>query len=228
MQQLGLNTEHVDTLQLDSPFDFKRQSLLYQPPNLPDPNDREYTELLLESVLPLLQQLHGRTFMLFTSLRAMNFAAEWLEPRLDCVLLRQGKDQKHLLLQKFASSEDAILLGSISFWEGVDVVGPALSCVLIDKIPFESHHDLLFKARAQHVEVQGDHPFTRLQLPRAALMLKQGCGRLIRSISDRGLIVVGDPRLHTRSYGSTLLQSIPNMRITNDFSEASKFLETLQ
>ncbi len=228
MQQLGLDPGQTKALQLHSPFDFTQQALLYLPPDLPEPNEKNYTETMLEAILPLLQQLHGRTFMLFTSFRAMEQATKWLEPRLDCMLLMQGTNSRQELLKKFAATDNAVLLGSASFWEGVDVPGPALSCVIIDKIPFESHHDLLFKARAALVEEQGGKPFLQLQLPRAALMLKQGCGRLIRRITDRGLLVIADPRLETKRYGKTLLDSLPNAPASRDLAQALQFLEGLE
>ena len=227
MRQLGLDSKQTQALQLQSPFDFRRQALLYLPPDLPQPNDKNYTETMLEAVLPLLQQLHGRTFMLFTSLRAMELATNWLEPRLDCVLLQQRKSSRQDLLKKFEATDNAVLLGSSSFWEGVDVPGPALSCVIIDRIPFEPHHDLLFQARAQLVKERGENPFLQMQVPRAALMLKQGSGRLIRRVTDRGLIVIGDPRISQKFYGETLLASLPDIPLSKDPTQALQFLEEL-
>lgn len=224
IRKLGLGAE-TDTLQLDSPFDFQAQTLLYLPPGLPDPRTPEYNETMLEAVLPLLEQLRGRTFLLFTSLRAMEEAGQWLGGRLDCTLLKQGEAPRRKLLERFTERPDAVLLGSIGFWEGVDIRGSALSCVIIDKIPFVSHTDLLYQARMNAIRAAGGDPFRQLQLPRAALMLKQGVGRLIRSVTDQGVAVIADPRLQSQWYGRHLRAGLPDMPISTDLGQALEFLK---
>ena len=224
IRKLGLGAE-TDTLQLDSPFDFQAQTLLYLPPGLPDPRTPEYNEAMLEAVFPLLEQLLGRTFLLFTSLRAMEEAGQWLEGRLDCTLLKQGEAPRRKLLERFIERPDAVLLGSIGFWEGVDIRGSALSCVIIDKIPFVSHTDLLYQARMKAIREAGGDPFRQLQLPRAALMLKQGVGRLIRSVTDQGVAVIADPRLQSQWYGRHLMTGLPDMPISTDLGQTLEFLQ---
>lgn len=223
VRKLGLGAE-TDTLQLDSPFDFRAQTLLYLPPGLPDPRTPGYNEAMLEAVLPLLEQLRGRTFLLFTSLRAMEEAGQRLEGRIDCTLLRQGEAPRRKLLERFTERSDAILLGSVGFWEGVDIRGPALSCVVIDKIPFVSHTDLLYRARMNAIREAGGDPFRQLQLPRAALMLKQGVGRLIRSVTDQGVAVIADPRLQGQWYGRHLAAGLPDMPVSTDLGRTLEFL----
>ena len=224
IRKLGLGAD-TDTLQLDSPFDFQAQTLLYLPPGLPDPRTPEYNEAMLEAVLPLLEQLRGRTFLLFTSLRAMEEAGQWLEGRLDCTLLRQGEAPRRKLLERFTERPDAVLLGSVGFWEGVDIRGSALSCVIIDKIPFVSHTDLLYQARMNAIREAGGDPFRQLQLPRAALMLKQGVGRLIRSVTDQGVAVIADPRLQSQWYGRHLTAGLPDMPVSTDLDQTLEFLQ---
>ncbi len=224
IRKLGLGAD-TDTLQLDSPFDFQAQTLLYLPPGLPDPRTPEYNEAMLEAVLPLIEQLRGRTFLLFTSLRAMEEARQWLEGRLDCTLLKQGEAPRRKLLERFTEGPDAVLLGSVGFWEGVDIRGPALSCVIIDKIPFVSHTDLLYQARMNAIREAGGDPFRQLQLPRAALMLKQGVGRLIRSVTDQGVAVIADPRLQSQWYGRHLTAGLPDMPVSTDLGQTLEFLQ---
>lgn len=224
IRKLGLGAE-TDTLQLDSPFDFQAQTRLYLPPGLPDPRAPEYNEAMLEAVLPLLEQLRGRTFLLFTSLRAMAEAGQWLEGRLDCTLLKQGEAPRRKLLERFTGRSDAVLLGSVGFWEGVDIRGSALSCVIIDKIPFVSHTDLLYQVRMNAIREAGGDPFRQLQLPRAALMLKQGVGRLIRSVTDQGVAVIADPRLQSQWYGRHLMAGLPDMPVSADLGQALEFLQ---
>ena len=224
IRKLGLGAE-TDTLQLDSPFDFQAQTLLYLPPGLPDPRTPEYNETMLAAVLPLLEQLRGRTFLLFTSLRAMEEAGQWLKERLDCTLLKQGEAPRRKLLERFTERSDAVLLGSVGFWEGVDIRGSALSCVIIDKIPFVSHTDLLYQARMNAIREAGGDPFRQLQLPRAALMLKQGVGRLIRSVTDQGVAVIADPRLRSQWYGRHLTAGLPDMPVSTDLGQTLEFLQ---
>jgi ATP-dependent DNA helicase DinG len=223
--RLGL--DDAATLCVDSPFDYERQALLYLPPDMPDPAATGYTQAVLEVALPLIAAAGGGAFLLFTSHRALNAAARALRADGRMVagpLLVQGEAPREQLLRQFRDSGRAVLLGTASFWEGVDVQGAALRLVLIDKLPFAHIDDPLVRARVEYLQSQGGNPFRDYQLPEAALALKQGVGRLIRSEEDRGVVVICDPRLTTRGYGRSLLAALPPMRVTRELSDATALL----
>jgi ATP-dependent DNA helicase DinG len=208
-----------------SPFDFARQALLYLPRGLPpDPNDAGFTEAVIEAAAPVLEASGGRAFLLFTTLRALRRAHELLRERLPFPLLVQGTGSRSELLERFRSLGNAVLLGSQSFWEGVDVRGEALSLVVIDKLPFAPPDDPVLAARIEAVRAQGGNAFTELQLPQAVLQLKQGAGRLIRDETDRGVLMLCDPRLLQKSYGRRILKSLPPMKPTRSLDEVRSFL----
>ncbi|MFO1428820.1 MAG: ATP-dependent DNA helicase [Candidatus Competibacteraceae bacterium] len=219
--RLGL--DNPLTLRLDSPFDFARHALLYHPSGLPEPASPHYTVAMIEGVVPVLTASRGRAFLLFTSFRALREAAALLENRLEYPLLVQGNLPRHELLARFRQLGNAILLGTTSFWEGVDVRGEALSCVVIDKLPFASPGDPVLEGRIAALRQQGKDPFLEYQLPHAVIMLKQGVGRLIRDVHDRGVLVLCDPRLLSRSYGRVFLDSLPPMRRTRRLEEVQAF-----
>jgi ATP-dependent DNA helicase DinG len=222
-RELGL--PEARTRRWASPYDFQSQALLYLPRGLPaDPNDPAFTEAVLEAALPVLRASAGRAFLLFTTLRALRRAHELLRERLPFPLLVQGTGSRSELLARFRSLGNAVLLGSQSFWEGVDVRGDALSVVVIDKLPFAPPDDPVLAARIEGIRAQGGNPFTQLQLPQAVLQLKQGAGRLIRDESDRGVLVLCDPRLLSRPYGRRILASLPRMKLTRELSEVADFL----
>lgn len=210
-------------LRLDSPFDFAHNALLYHPPGLPEPAAAHYTTALLEAVLPVLAASRGRAFLLFTSYRALREAAEWLAERLPYPLLVQGALPKAALLQQFRELGNAVLLGTASFWEGVDVRGEALSCVIIDRLPFAAPNDPVLQARIEALRQRGENPFMSYQLPQAVIALKQGAGRLIRDVADRGVLVLGDPRLLSKSYGQAFLDSLPPMPRTRHLERVQAF-----
>ena len=217
------------TLCLESPFDYERQAVLYLPTGLPDPGVAGYTEAVLEAARPLLEASDGGAFLLFTSHRALRIAARELRARdwpAAWPLLVQNDAPRELLLRRFRDSGRAVLLGTASFWEGVDVQGVALRLVVIDKLPFASPEDPQVRARAQYLQSQGINAFRDYQLPEAALALKQGVGRLIRSEEDRGVVMICDPRLMTRGYGRSLLASLPPMRPTRAAGEAIAMLRS--
>ncbi|MDH2919460.1 MAG: ATP-dependent DNA helicase [Sideroxydans sp.] len=212
----------------DSPFNYAEQSLLYVPSNLPDPNSFEYTEAVVQAALPMLEASQGRAFLLFTSLRAMQRAHEILQAEFDkrgwkYPLLLQGEGSRNELLERFRSLGNAVLLGSQSFWEGVDVRGDALSLVIIDKLPFAPPDDPVLAARIAQISKQGRNAFMEYQLPRTIITLKQGAGRLIRDERDRGVLMICDPRLITKPYGKRIWQSLPPMKRTRIEAEAVAF-----
>ncbi len=221
MRQLGLSG--TDTLSVPSPFDYGRNTLMYLPRGMPEPSSPDFTDAVVEAALPLLETSGGRAFLLFTSHRALRRAAELLEGRVDFPLMVQGSAPRHLLLERFREAGNAVLLGAASFWEGVDVAGEALSLVLIDKLPFASPGDPVTEARLRHLREQGENPFNAWQLPSAVISLKQGAGRLIRSESDRGVLVLCDPRVIGKGYGRVFLHSLPPMPRTRDAGDVEAF-----
>ncbi|MGV6826624.1 MAG: ATP-dependent DNA helicase [bacterium] len=220
-KQLGL--EDAATGKWDSPFDYQGQALWYVPKGLPQPNEPGYTQAVMETALPLIEAAGGRTFLLFTSHRALREAAEWLEDRCEYPLLVQGDGPKSQLLERFVDKGNAVLLGTASFWEGVDVRGDALSLVIIDKLPFASPGDPVMQARLDAIRKRGDNPFMSFQVPQAAIALKQGAGRLIRDVTDRGVLVLCDPRLLKKSYGRTFLEAMPPFARTRESADVARF-----
>jgi len=208
-----------------SPFDYANQSLFYHPKGLPQPNDPEFIPTIIDFALPVLQASKGRAFFLFTSHRALKQAETVLKDKIKYPLLVQGSRPKAKLLDEFKAAGNAVLLGTSSFWEGVDVRGEALSCVIIDKLPFSSPGDPVLKARLSAMEQQGRNPFFEHQLPAAVIALRQGIGRLIRDVTDRGVLMVCDPRLLKRSYGQIFLDSVPPMKRTRDIEEVRAFFQ---
>ena len=224
-QHLGL--QDAKQLLLDSPFDYHAQSQLVVPRYLPQANDKNRALKLAELAQPLIKASKGACFMLFTSYRVMHQVAEILAESIDNTLLVQGQMAKRKLLEQFVEQDSAVLLATASFWEGIDVRGDKLTCVIIDKLPFASPDDPLLQARCEDVRRQGGEPFTQIQLPQAVIALKQGVGRLIRDISDRGVMVICDDRLVNKPYGETFLKSLPDMKRSRDIAKAAEFLENL-
>ena len=212
----------------DSPFDYQSQALLYLPLGLPEPNSFEHTDAVVAAALPVLKASSGRAFLLFTTLRALarareTIAAAFAREGLHYPLLVQGEGSRSELLARFRTLGNAVLLGSQSFWEGVDVQGEALSLVIIDKLPFAPPDDPLLAARLQYIARQGGNPFLDCQLPQAAISLKQGAGRLIRSETDRGVLMICDRRLAEKPYGRKIWQALPPMRRTRELDEVLEF-----
>jgi ATP-dependent DNA helicase DinG len=212
----------------DSPFDYEKQALLYVPSGLPEPNSEGYTDAVVQAALPMIEASRGRAFLLFTSLRAMQRAHEILLAEFDrrgwsYPLLLQGEGSRNELLTRFREHGNAVLLGSQSFWEGVDVRGDALSLVIIDKLPFAPPDDPVLAARIAQIAKQGRNAFMEYQLPRTIITLKQGAGRLIRDVTDRGVLMICDPRLITKQYGKRIWQSLPPMKRTRIETEAVAF-----
>jgi ATP-dependent DNA helicase DinG len=213
-------------LVLESPFDYPNQALCYLPADLPEPRDRGHVSALLTAVAPVLEATGGRAFLLFTSHRALREAAGLLRGQIDYPLLVQGDEPKAELVRRFVEHGNAVLLGTASFWEGVDVRGDALSCVVIDKLPFAAPDDPVLEARLSRMRESGGDPFGQFQVPSAAIALKQGAGRLIRSSSDRGVLVLGDVRIATKGYGRTFVRALPPMRRTRVLEDVTTFFRT--
>lgn len=211
------------TLKVDSPFDYPNQALLYLPRGLPEPNDPGYGAAVVRAALPMLRASRGRAFFLFTSHRALRDAATQLGFELEYPLFVQGTLPRGELLRQFIASGNGVLLGAASFWEGVDVPGEALQLVIIDKLPFAQIGDPVMEARLQAIRDRGGQPFPEYQLPTAVLALKQGAGRLIRTVSDRGVLMLCDPRLRSKSYGRVFLDSLPPMPRTHSEEAAAAF-----
>ena len=223
VRQLGLHD--ADTLNLDSPFDYENNALMWLPVGLPEPREPSFVPDLLQQVRPVLRASKGRAFMLFTSHRALKQAAELLAGTIDHPLFVQGQMPRSMLLEAFRESGDGILLGSASFWGGVDVMGDALSLVIIDKLPFAPPNDPVMVARSNQLRQHGGNPFMDLFLPQAVIALKQGAGRLIRDVNDRGVLVICDRRLVSKGYGSVFLESLPPMQQTPDRDRVVEFFE---
>jgi ATP-dependent DNA helicase DinG len=223
-----LGIEAAQTLCVDSPFDYPRQGVLYVPQELPAPNTPAFTEAVVAAALPVLELSQGRAFILFTSLRALDKARGLLTDAFkargwDYPLLVQGDAPKNELLARFQQAGNAVLLGSQNFWEGVDVPGDALSVVIIDKLPFQPPDDPVVAARIAQAEKQGGNAFMDYQLPHAAIALKQGAGRLIRTETDRGVLVICDTRLADKPYGRRLLDALPAMTRTRKLAVVERF-----
>lgn len=225
-QAMGLAT--AQSLSWSSPFDYSQQALFYVPTDLPNPNDRSYTDNVVKAALPVIKASRGRAFFLCTSLRAMQQVYEQLQTQfeqaqLDFPLLLQGQGSRTTMLERFRNLGNAILIGSQSFWEGVDVRGEALSLVIIDKLPFASPDDPVLSARIDKLNKEGRNAFMEYQLPHAIINLKQGAGRLIRDEKDRGVLMICDPRLITQPYGKRIWQSLPPMKRTRNLAEVERF-----
>ena len=218
--RLGLHDPH--TLLQPSPFDWQKQALCYLPQNLPEPNERGFGTAMIAALMPVLHASNGRAFLLFASHRALREAAETLRDA-PWPLFVQGEASRATLLQKFRESGNGVLLGAASFREGVDVVGDALSVVVIDKLPFAAPDDPVFEARLEAIRRDGGNPFRDEQLPQAVIALKQGVGRLIRSETDRGVLVLCDSRLNGKPYGRLFLDSLPPFTRTRKVQDVEIF-----
>jgi ATP-dependent DNA helicase DinG len=220
-QRLGL--EHARESVLPSHFDYENQALFYVPPDLPDARTPQFTALAAERIRKLLEITRGRAFVLFTSYAQMNDVYERLLGEMEFPMLRQGDAPKSALLDEFRLTPNAVLFATSSFWQGVDVQGEQLSCVIIDRLPFAVPSDPVVAARVKAIDAEGGNAFFQYQVPAAVITLKQGFGRLIRSLHDRGLLVLLDNRILKKQYGRVFIESLPNYRKTTDLGVVAKF-----
>lgn len=227
LDRLGLPRE-TETLMLETPFDYVTRTRLYIPPNnFPEPNQPDFSKKILKQIYEILQASNGRALLLFTSISAMKSAYDYLYDRLDFLVLVQGSAPKSSLLAQFQQETHSVLLAVASFWEGIDVAGHSLSCVIIDKLPFEVPSDPVIMARINKIKEDGGNPFFDFQVPRAILSLRQGVGRLMRSSTDKGLLAIMDVRLFKKGYGKNFLKSLPASPITRNMQDVLNFFEEM-
>jgi len=220
-QRLGL--EHARESVLPSHFDYENQALFYVPPDLPDARTPQFTALAADRIRKLLEITRGRAFVLFTSYAQMNDIHQRLLGELEFPMLRQGDAPKSALLEEFRLTPNAVLFATSSFWQGVDVQGEQLSCVIIDRLPFAVPSDPVVAARVKAIDADGGNAFFQYQVPAAVITLKQGFGRLIRSLHDRGLLVLLDNRILKKQYGRVFIESLPNYKKTTDMRMVEEF-----
>jgi len=222
--RLGLDT--ADDLIASSSFDYESQAILYLPAKMPDPRDRNWGLAAADEVIRILNATEGRAFVLSTSLAGMQSLFENVWSEIDYPCLVQGSASKGQLLKRFRETPNAVLFATSSFWQGVDVRGEQLSCVIIDKLPFAVPTDPIVAARQRSIEDSGGSSFYEYSVPQAIIALKQGLGRLIRSTTDRGVLAILDPRLRTKGYGRTFLQSLPPCRVTSRIDDLASILSS--
>jgi ATP-dependent DNA helicase DinG len=220
-----LGITHARELIVESHFDFENQAVLYLPRNMPDPRSRDFLDASVEEIIQILEATRGRAFVLFTSVASMRETYERVRDEVPFPVFIQGQGAKAGLLERFRRTEGAVLFATSSFWQGVDVQGEALSCVIISKLPFAVPTDPVIAARQRSIDDQGGNSFYEYSVPQAAIILKQGLGRLIRSTSDRGVLSILDPRLKTKSYGKVFFKSIPPCQVTSRIEEAAAIFE---
>ncbi len=223
-ERLGLDSAKTTGFNAPSSFDHEKQAILYLPKAMPDPRSPEFTQLAAGEIVKILQVTQGHAFVLCTSILSMNALYELVSSRVNYPCVVQGSMSKTGLLDKFRETQNAVLFATSSFWQGVDVQGEQLSCVIIDKLPFAVPSDPIVAARSRYIDENGGRSFTDYSIPQAVISLKQGIGRLIRSRTDRGVIAILDPRLRTKPYGRLFLESLPRMRISNDLSSVQELL----
>jgi ATP-dependent DNA helicase DinG len=220
-QRLGM--EHARESVLPSHFDYESQALFYVPPDLPDARAPQFTAVAAQRIRKLLEITRGRAFVLFTSYAQMNDIYQRLQGELEYPMLRQGNAPKSALLEEFRLTPNAVLFATSSFWQGVDVQGEQLSCVIIDRLPFAVPSDPVVAARVKAIDADGGNAFFQYQVPAAVITLKQGFGRLIRSLHDRGLLVLLDNRILKKQYGRLFIESLPNYKKTTDMRVVEEF-----
>jgi ATP-dependent DNA helicase DinG len=222
-RRLGIDTEVSEEV-VESPFRYEEQAALYAPAHLPDPRASDFPDAAAKEILELIRMSKGGAFVLCTSLRMMRILAKRVGDELDCECFMQGDAPKQTLLDRFRDQGNAVLFATASFWEGVDVPGSALRLVIIDKLPFEVPGDPVVAARCERLEEAGESSFMRYLVPAAALSLKQGFGRLIRTTQDRGAVAILDSRIRTKGYGKVFMRSLPPARVCDTLDEVQPLL----
>lgn len=220
-----LGVSQTDELVAESNYDYKNQAILYLPPKMPDPREAGYTQAAAVEIERIIAASRGRAFVLCTSRAQMESLRNLVEPRIDFPVLMQGEGQAGAILDRFRTTPNAVLFATAGFWQGVDVRGEALSCVIIDKLPFAVPSDPVVAARQQYIDSHGGDSFNQYSVPAAIITLKQGLGRLIRSATDRGVLSILDPRIVTKNYGRGFLASLPPFRITRKIEDVESFFE---
>jgi ATP-dependent DNA helicase DinG len=221
-----LGVDQAFEIRLPSEFDFRQQAVLYLPRQMPEPRSERFASSVADELIHLLAVTKGRAFALFTSYANLRAVRDQLGTTLPYPLLVQGSAPRTTLLREFRTIPNAVLLATSSFWQGIDVAGATLSCVVIDKLPFSSPGDPITAARMEVIEARGGNPFDEYQVPLAILTLLQGLGRLIRHRQDRGVLALLDPRIRTKGYGRRFLASLPPAPITHNLSDVATFLAT--
>lgn len=219
--RLGL--DDIEAVHFDSPFDYQKQALLYIPVHLPDPAEPGYAKIFGKLCCELIEATQGYCFILFTSYRMLDWTADYLRSKIKNQLFVQGDFHRSELLQQYLNASNPVLLGTSSFWEGVDVKGDRLRCVIIDKLPFKSPQDPVYNRRLRLVNKNGGNAFVDVQIPEATIGLRQGVGRLIRDVNDQGIVVLCDNRINSKAYGAIFLESLPPMRRSSELSEVKEF-----
>jgi ATP-dependent DNA helicase DinG len=215
----------ADDLVAPSSYDYESQTVLYLPLRLPDPRSPQFTDAAAHEIVNILNATEGRAFVLSTSKASMNALYERVTREVDFPCFLQGTASKAGLLEKFRETPNAVLFATSSFWQGVDVRGEQLSCVIIDKLPFAVPSDPVVAARQRYIDEQGGSSFYEYSVPQAIISLKQGLGRLIRSTTDRGVLAILDPRLRTKAYGRVFLESLPPCRVTSNIEELASIFD---
>jgi len=218
-----LGFDNARELIVPSHFDYESQALFYVPPDLPDPRDAAFTAKATQRIRQILEITRGRAFCLFTSVAQMRQVHDALLGELSYPMLLQGSAPKTALIEQFRSTPNAVLFATSSFWQGVDVQGESLSCVIVDRLPFAVPTDPVVQARARSIDEEGGNSFFQYSVPAAVITLKQGFGRLIRSLDDRGLLVLLDNRILKKAYGRTFVQSLPNYSRTTEMRKVEEF-----
>ena len=218
-----LGIDDAAELIAESNYDYQKQSLLYLPPKMPDPRDNNFTDAAANEIIKLLNASHGRAFVLCTSNSQMKALRDLVEYQIEFPVLMQGEGSRSGILDRFRATPNAVLFATASFWQGVDVRGEALSCVIIDKLPFAVPSDPVVAARQRYLDSHGGNSFSDYSVPAAVISLKQGIGRLIRSATDRGVLSILDPRIVTKGYGQNFLKSLPPSRVTRKIEDVERF-----